>query len=286
MAGEDTLQGADWVAGNFNSGVLPATNDRIIIPSTLNANVTDTGGNAQAIDLDLLKVMPGFTGLFGTSGSPIQTAADRIEIAGSSGFYFECDGDSGVGGFTTDLINVRCANANTPVELGSCDISGSGAADGPITEIQITMGNVLLKANAEFSSSKIVLQPANFGDARLTIASNADTLEELDLKNGYCEANNALTLVYIEAGAVLTQDNAAITTAHVRGTLNLNYGGGSALTTVATTIYLYEGGTVNMYGDGTKDLFKTVGTLVKNPKSTLLRDTTLHAITTFEEYGI
>jgi len=283
----DTLQGADWgTAGNWASGAVPVANDAVSIPATLNVNVTDSGGAAETIDLDLVKVTPGFNHLFGTSGAPIRFAADRIEVGGSSGFYFESDADTSGTPLITDLIEVLCPNANTPVEIGSYD-SNSTANRGVITKIVISRGNVLLKGNIIFNSSEVILNPTSPGDARLEIASGADTLEELDIRGGESIAHNVLTEIKIARGAKHTQDTAAITTAEVYGTLLVNYGAGLAGTTVATTIRMYKGSTVNLFGDGTKaGLAKTVTTIVKHPDSTLIYDSSLHTISTLEVRGI
>jgi len=286
----DTLQGADLsVAGNYASGVLPAADDGLTIPSSLNANVVDSTPALITIDLDFLKVMPGFTGLFGSSGSPIRFAADRIDVFGSSGFYFECDADtSATPDLITDLINVNCPNANTPVELGSYD-SDSTAARGVITAINIAKGNVLIKSNTIFDSSTVTLCPTNYGDARLEIAANADTLEILLVKNGYSKANNVVTALTVDAGATHVQDVAAVTTANVYGALMMNYGANLTGTTVATTINMYEGCTVNLFGDGQNaghTPYKTVTTINKHPNSTLIYDSTVHTITNLNVWAI
>jgi len=277
--------GAAWgVGANWTDGAaIPVSTSLAMMPASNNNNITDGGGDANGIDLALLKTCPNFTGLFGTSGAPIQTAAELVEVYGSGGFYFECD-ENGVGALDVGRAEIMCPNNSVPVELGSCDIAGGGTGGGEYDYILALRGVITLKANIKFEAAAI-LEVSSMGstnDVNLTIASGADTLPTLHQHSGRVNSAGAITTGYIHHGATCIQDVAQMTTAHVFGTLNMKYGSGASPgPTAAVTIYVYPGGILNLHGsdEGDTSQYKTVTNVILFPGATLLRNSSIHIIT-------
>lgn len=276
-----TGNGAWGTGGNWTDGAaIPAVNDDAIMGSTLNADVTDAGNDANAIDLDLLLTEPAFARLFGTQASPIVIAADLVQVQGNGGFYFECDSGA-AGALKTDQIDVMAATANTPVEIGSAStITG---ARGDIDGITILRGKVVLKGNIMFGSSAVVavrnIESTN--DAQVVIASGADTLPTLQVFAGLVTSEGVITKLEVSMGATHIQDTAALGTVDLAGILELNYGAGAPGTTVATTINVLSGGFLNLMK---KTQYKTVTTVNLYPGGKIQRNKNLHIFTTFNDY--
>lgn len=276
--------GAAWgTPANWTDGAaIPVNTSLAMMPASNTNNITDSGGDANGIDLALLKTCPNFVGMLGTSAAPIKTAADLVQVYGSGGFYFECD-ENGVGALKTDRVEIMCPNGNVPVEIGSCDVAGGGTGGGNFDYILALRGLITLKANIKFTNTTAEVEVGSIdsgNDARVTIASGADTLPILRQHFGLVDSSGAITTAHIGRGATCIQDVAAMGTAHVFGELIMNYGSGASPgPTVATTVYVYPGGVLNMHGDGKTSQYKTITNVILMPGATLLRNSSIHIIT-------
>jgi len=260
----------NWnTAGNWG-GALPVDDDVALIPQSLNANVTDTGDQG-AIDLDNLQVHKDFGGLFGTSGSPIHIGADVLKVYGSSGFYFNLDDDGAVD-TQVERAWINCQAAGTPVQLGK---HGAARAGSDYLNIFVNRGNVTFTNTVAWAAAAII--KCNGSGARCTFSASGPTVPSLIVNAGQVWSNVVLTTL-IMGGGIAIQDLAAITTAHIGkgATLDIRYGGAGV--TVATLIYVGNGGTLIM---DNSEHEKTVTTAYAEPGAIIRRIPDLHPFTTF-----
>ncbi len=261
------LQAADWATdGNWSSSAKPIVNDDAIIADTLGADVIDTGGTAEGIDLNLLMTHPLYLRNFGSSAAPIKTAADLIQALGAGGFFFECD--AGGVALKTDRIDVMPSNANATIEIGT-----NASDQGDIDKIVILSGNVTLKGNIMFGASAEVLigSMGRPSDTRVKLVSGADTLASLKMNSGDFACQGAVTAGELWGGRWV-QSEAAVTT------LDIHAGGvceWKHATTSGTTINIYPGGKLDLM----QEAMYIVLTVNRWPGSTLLKNDALHTIT-------
>ena len=268
MAGGN-ITGADWgTDANWDSAAKPTANDQAIVPPTNGNNITDTGGTAKTIDLNLLRTHPGYLGSFGAEGAPIRTAADIVHVANSGGFYFECNDASPL--LITDEIFIEPqANSRAPIQIGS-DPGDLGQLD----KIYAMRGDVLIKGNAIWKAGAAVhtgYMTAPAGDVVLTVANGA-TLPELNVNGGKVFCNTVVTKLSVSRGEVV-QDVAKAITIHIFGGI-LTYNHAASGTDV-TLCVVHPGATLNLLGNS---LLKTFVRTIALPNSRIIKDDDLHTL--------
>lgn len=228
-----SLQGTNWsTSGDWSPAGLPGLSDEVMILDTARDILTGDQGGANK--LNSLRIPPRYVGAFGSSGSPLMIASSLIEYKGRGGFYFEADLNAG-SAYTTDEIRIDAADSAVKVEIGS----HTGDA-GAITRIIAMMGNILLKANINFSSSRV---EALSGVSLTMVSGIAAALTTLIHKGATSKSDSAITTLDMLGGGEHTQDTAAIITANVySGALIYNH-------TAGTTIRVYDGGTLILDGN-------------------------------------
>lgn len=260
MAG-GILQAASWhLDGSWNSAAKPTTDDIAIVSENLDddAVVIDTGHTAH-VDLDLLQTHPQFAGDFGSSGSPIQTAADVLKVQGGGGFFMECCAASSA--FKTDRAEIAAADPNTCVELGS--VVGDA---GDWVEIYGLRGRILLKGNIQFDAAGLVCvgQVGGRSDVNLIIDSNADTLAKLKTQSGTTIARNVVTDLIVAGGVAYKEDTKATTVDVMAGTLFYDH---QAIAGDATVIRVWPGAMLHLWNNS---FVKTITQLILMPGSTIV----------------
>lgn len=267
------LQAADWATdGNWSSAAKPVVNDDAIIANTLGADVIDTGGTAEGIDLDLLATHPLYRRNFGSSAAPIQTAADLIQVLGAGGFFFECD--AGGVALKTDRIDVMPSNANATIELGT-----NAGDQGDIDKIVIMGGNVTLKANIMFGATAVV-EIGSMGrpsDTRVNIASGADTLASLKMNSGDLTCQGAVTAGELWGGRWV-QSDAAVTTLDIHGGVCE----WKHATASGSTIIVHPGGTLDLMQQAA---YTVIDLVILYPGGKIYRNVGLHTFTSFLDYS-
>lgn len=256
-------------AGNWSSGAVPDGDDVVIIPASLTSDTTDAGGDADGIDHDLLYLHRGYTGSFGSTGSPILTAADVVKFYSGGPVFFDCHNNSAA--VKTDFLTIAMAQAGLV-----CEIGGAAGAAGDIDFIRCLRGLITLKGSIEFGAAgwvQIGHVRNRASDARVTIEATADTLPLLQIFGGVCTSLNTLTTVYV-AGGTLIKDTAQLTTCFIGPGGVVNYNQESLDTT--PQFHILSGGTLDLL---TNSVPKTLGNVYAYPGSTLLYDPDLHTIT-------
>lgn len=270
LNGQDYSNGPSWDPVD-----APTVDDKVTIPNTLNADVVDSGNASDHIDLDLLWLHPLFTKSFGSQATPIRGSADRIEVLGSGGFYYESDAGEGI--LQVDLIIIDPSNPQAIVEIGS-----NAADKGEVLDITALAGNVTLKGNIKFAAAGSIVRVGRRGspDAQLTvtIGSGLDVaLPELVIGSGTVFNSGAVTKVTI--GGSLTQDTAAAATIDVLpgGTLIYNH---EATTNDVLLVTVYPGAVFDCMQSPENKVFDKVVAL---PGSTVLRNAEKHTFTIFDD---
>lgn len=273
-----TGQGRIGTAGDWTNGIPTATDKGVIGAQC--ANVTDSGGDASGLDLEVWQTDPAFKNQFGTSGTPIESAADLVKVLQRAG-SFNFDADNGGAALKVDDAIVMPGSKEVLVRLGSKS-GAAGAWDG----IQCLRGRITLTGGISFGGSAVVKVGMinNRDDVDLLIDSGAGTLPTLRELFGFTTCKQIVTALEVGAGAVHVQDEQAVTSADVWGQLYVNHGAGAPGTVVATTIEARPGSVVNLFGfgDNYNTQFKTVTTLNEYPGSTVIYDKKLHTISNHE----
>lgn len=269
------FQGNDWIAASFDPASLPVDNDKVVIPHDVTGDKTDSLGNANDIDHDLVQTHPGFTGAFGASGAPIKTAADLVVHQGSGAFYYQCT-DDGAPNLTTDEVRIEAANASTIAELGT----DAGATLGDFGTIVVARGNLTLDASIKFTGSGIV-KVTSMGnvntDANLTIAAGAPTLPTLRQDGGISTVHNVVTAFSMTAGTCFKW-TAKVASAIIHGgTFVYNH---TALDADNTTIEVHAGGTLDLMQNAVE---KIIDKVIAHQGSNVLWDPNMHTITDFDD---
>ena len=247
------LQAQAWDQdASWDSGAKPVTDDPAIVSETLAATstVTDASGAASTVDLDLLQTHPLFAGSFGTSGSPIVSAADLVQVYGPGGFYFECTANGLA--WKTDRVEIAPADIGAPIELGS----ESGDA-GDYVDIYALRGKILLKGNTQFDAAGRVIVGSirTDSDVRLQIASGADDLATLDVRSGTVEALNVVTNLRQAGGTVIKDDAKAVNVELFGGTLFYDH---AAVSGDGTTIRVHRGATLHLWRNAVQKIIPNV----------------------------
>lgn len=275
MPGDILLTTNIHIDGDWTSGAKPIINTNAIMKAGVSGTIIDTAATIAGVDLNLLMTEPGCISSFGTSASPIATAADLVQLFGSGGFHMNCHNNAAA--VKTDRVDILAANSQVPVELGS-------ANSGDYDWIECMRGLITLRGDIQFgASAKVVVRMIDSPqDVNLTIGSEADTLPTLDMHNGRCESDGPITEATIRSGATLIQDSAVLTTGYIAGSLRMDYGFGTAAdatgTPIATIIYIYPGGMLDLTSPNTT-LYKEITDVIVYPGGVFKRNTLLHVVT-------
>lgn len=267
-----TGTGAWGVDGNWSSLAKPVTNDKAIVPASMGNNITDAGGDAKAIDLDVLLTHAGFIAAFGASGAPVQSAADLVHIMGSGPFYFEAHASGSA--FVTDEIRIECALASALVEIGS-----DAASLGDITRVHANRGNVTIKGGTQFSSSGglvVVSKIDGEADVSLKLVSSAGTLPDFIQTAGKSFVDNIVTRMLIGGGECVKDVGKGVTIDVLPGGRLIYQHGASGGDVIMCRVHT----------DGVLDLtqnsvFKTLDTVIRYRGGKVEKNDSLHTITTF-----
>lgn len=258
----DLLQASTWHDdGSWSSSAKPVVNDAAIVSDVLGDTVTviDTGGTADGIDLDILQTHPTFNGSFGSSGAPIRSAADLIQVYGGGGFYFECS--SGGTGLTTDRIEIAAASPRTPVEIGS-----KTGELGDWIDLYALRGKILIKGNTAFDAAArlVVGQLEGERDVALTLADGTDPLPTLDMKAGSVTIQRTVTNWRQSGGVAIKEDKPATNIDLFGGLLFYDH---QAIGGDGTTIRVHRGATLHLWHNA---LQKTISNLILMPGSIIV----------------
>ena len=252
-------------AGNW-SPTTPGANEAALFLAENSATSGPQGSAAvmdglTALDLDLLKVGPGYNKPIGASGAPLQLSADLVWYRGTyldginHGKLWYADGD-----LTTDLFIVDSTAADG---LGhDCVEILAGSGTGLISQLDVLRGKTTLSGGTVTIAS-CGRRNSNTPEAHLYIGSSVVISTHVELWGGglvTCLVNPVLARVF--AGTWLqSQGGAVITTLHVwGGTVILNQGGTYA------TVRHYGGGIDTTQQGG----IKTITNYYKYPGAVLL----------------
>lgn len=243
MANRWLASGGAWgTAANWQpDSTVPVAADGVIIPAQLSADVTDAGGDAAEEDFASVHVHKGYTGSFGSSGAPIQLAADLVQLFSSGPCYLECDLD-GTAVLDIDELIIALARSDVVAEIG-----GHTGDAGEIDLINILRGRVTLKANINFAAASIVrtsYMNDMGGDVNLTIAAGAETLATFEQDGGHSHVRNQVTKLSVRNGTCL-KDTTYATACHVHAGGVLQYEH-IAVAGDNTSIYVYPGGLLDL----------------------------------------
>lgn len=126
---------SSWVAGSFDTGLLPASNEVVIFDELGQGDVIG-GLNQTAVDLDLLRIERGYRGRIGRHGDPLIISADIVTHRGTGTLHYT-DG-SGI----TDLMII-----DSPNNAEAAFLSGT------IDRLRIIQGRVELMSGISAVSS-------------------------------------------------------------------------------------------------------------------------------------
>lgn len=256
----------DWDAGS------PATNDKVIVPESLNVDI-DTNLDNGGDDYDLIYVHKGYTKNLGSTGTPLKAAADLVVFKGSGKFYFASDKNSG-SGLKTDEIRIEAEEADSVIELDS------NAADaGDIIDFIILRGTVTMKGNIVYDAAsllKVGFIANRASDVDLTI-ENGNTLAVAEQWGGLVKCNTIVT-AYRLAGGTLVQDQTKLTALDIfGGVCRYNY---RQTSSDATVIRVHGGGVLDLMATGDEKLFTNAAAQIwLYPGSEIRKDDNLHTIT-------
>lgn len=266
-----TGTGAWGVDGNWSSLFKPVTDDKAIVPASMGNNITDAGGDAKAIDLDVLLTHAGYSAAFGASGAPIQTAADLVHVMGSGPFYFEAHKSGS--NFITDEVRIECALASALVEIGS-----DAASLGDITRVHANRGNVTIKGGTQFSAAGLVVVSKidGEGDVSLKLVSTADTLADFIQTAGKSFIDNIVTRMLIGGGECVKDVNKAVTIDVLPGGRLIYQHGASGGDVIMCRVHTDS--VLDLTQNG---LLKTLDTVIRYRGGKVEKNDSLHTITTF-----
>ncbi|MHC4735382.1 MAG: hypothetical protein ACYTDW_13130 [Planctomycetota bacterium] len=259
---------------SWSSGLKPTTGDAALVEAEVGdaQSVIDTGGTAEAVDLALLQTHPFFNGRFGSSSTPIKSAATLLQVFGGGAFYFECHKD-GASAFNVDRAEIAAATPRTVVQLGS----DTAPDNGEWVDIFHHRGALLLKSNIVFNASARVVVGSidNPNDAALEIATGAPTLPTLDVGAGVVTPKNVVTALNINGGVVYKQTTKATTVDLRAGTLFYDH---EAIGGDATRITVHRGAVLHLWRNAVPKLISTLqllpGAIIVASKHTQLHDFT------------
>lgn len=233
-----SLDGNMATAGNYVGGAAPSAADTVIFDRGSNP-VTAWAGVALAS----VVVTPGYSGYFGTSGSPV-TIADTVtsmKIGGKqTGVYLS--------------VNTLKEITTLSVESGSVSISGAGT---------IVTANVCTGATLNATITAVTTLNVVTPDSSCIAASSATAITTANVIGRLESTDRSITTINVGgSGRVITKGTAAFTTATIGngGTLNKQSSStdGSAIVQFGGT-FTNEGNTY-MYSTG-GGAAATVGTV-------------------------
>ncbi len=267
-----TLQGSDWTDDNHWTGIGPADGDSAYISAGLGEDID--GFTENNVDCALIRIPEGYRFSMGASGDFCEIAAAKLEHYGQGPLFF-----SGLSLSDEDIndTEIACANSGVLTQLTS---EAGNPAD--FLRIFLRRGRVEILSALAFENSSghvIVGKVDTDSDVDLTIAAGADTLPRLDQDSGVCRSDRTITAASVGGQATLIQGTAAIATLDVcaGATAILNHGGDAATATIATTVRVHAGATLDLTQN---NKLKTITTLFMFPGSTVIYDGGLHVFTT------
>lgn len=245
MANTVLNSGGDWSLDASWDGSVAADGDTAMISNLLNEDITQSLDEGD-VDCEVIHISRGYSGLFGTSVTPMANGSNILKFYGSSGAWFNLD-DGGVANTCTQAW-INMPNSQVPVVLGGASGAQAGSTyqQIKIARAAFTLASTaLLAANAELHIGR---------QATAHLAINGPTVPTLKQYGGVVQSNVVLTAADI-CGGILIQDKAAITEAWVGpgAVLDIRHIG-----TVATTLHIAAGGTLIL--DGNENV-KTITTL-------------------------
>lgn len=176
-------------AGNWTGGV-PVSNGRALFGASTSQQSALTGLGQAGVDLDYLQVNAAFLGAIGTSGSPLQIAADVVNFMGSGEFNIESHNNAGA--LKIDVMNIKAANPGVIVRIGSV----SGAA-GEVDKINVSRGNVMLTTATGVDELNVGYVSNPGADAIVTVNQTAGTIARASVNAGLVTCNAAVTAAYV-----------------------------------------------------------------------------------------
>jgi hypothetical protein len=255
---------------------VPGDGDTALVAAGLAEDVAGfTPG--VGIDLALLRIPEGYRYSFGSSGSFAETATAKLEHYGQGPLYF-----SGISPSNEIISDVEIACANNEVLTQLTSEAGNPS---DFLRIMLRRGKVEILGALNFQAAGVIVvgRIDRDDDVNLTIVAGADTLPRLDQDSGVCKSSRAITTATVSGKARFTQDTAAITTldVHSGATAVLNYGGDAATATIATTVRVHAGATLDLMQN---NKLKTITNTWFHPDSTVIYDAGLHIFTTPQDH--
>lgn len=271
-----TLQGSAWLtAGHWTNGI-PGDGDTALVAGGLGIDIAGFT-QSSAIDLALLRIPEGYQFSFGSSGAFAEIATARLEHYGQGSLYFA--GYSPSGEILSD-VEIACANNQVFTQLTS---EAGNPSD--FVRVLLRRGKVEILGALAWTAAGVVVvgKVDRDDDVNLTIAAGADTLPRLDQDSGVCRSDRTITTATIGGASTFTQDTAAITTldVHPGATAVLNYGGDAATATIATTVRVHAGATLDLMQN---NKLKTITNTFFHPASTVIYDAGLHIFTNPQDW--
>lgn len=264
-------QDASWSTGN-----KPVSTDQAIVSDLLGdaASVTDATGAASTIELALLQTHPLFMGNFGSSGTPIVSATNLLQVYGGGGFFFECTANAVAN--ETLRADIAASAAGTRVELGS-----ETGDKGDWTDIYAMRGNLLLKGNIAFAAAArlVVGSLMHERDAHVVIASGAEVLPNLDQSAGVVTALNVVTNGKISGGVFVKNTNPCVNLDLLGGICYYDH---EAVGGDATVIRVHRGAMLHLWRNA---VLKTLSTVILMPGSTIVFSEQVHTFTNLIDLG-
>jgi hypothetical protein len=210
---------SSWVAGSFDTGLLPGSNEVVIFDGSGQGSVVG-GLNQTAIDLDRLELLSAYGGSIGVPGNPLIISADEVIHQGSGTLCYQD------GGGTTDLMIVDSPNAVNAAYLGGNTITRARILNGYL-EFVSGIGTV---THLELGTSD---SPNSHPGPRVAMSDslgNVGFVTNLRMNNGFLNGNMI---------AAASTGHQVICGGYWRSPFLGSTGG----------VYLQTGGTVELYLD-------------------------------------
>lgn len=246
-----------WVAGSFDTTLLPGNNETVIFGSWAQGDVI-SDLDQTIYDYDALQIQDGYFGRLGNHGSPLIVSADYILHRGRGTLHFQ------QGSSTTDLIIIDSENKVNAAYISGTSISRLRLLKGKtkllvgsesITDIEVSYRNdpindVILDATGLATAKPIITDLRIDGG---TVLLHRPLCENLIVTNGLLRVfqfgqTTSPQFTYQTGGRVVwtAGSSAGAWTWHtpeyhlIGGTLDLSEGGQKTI----TSLYIYGNGTL------------------------------------------
>ena len=205
----------DWnTTTNWSSGSVPVAGDDVIF-NTSSQDVTISSSIAS-ITYASLKILDGFTGKLGVSGTKLNVNATSLLIA-SDQAQIHLDGD-----YTTAVISdIFPASLATPgITFGTSSTATTMRITGGLAPVEIACSSV--------TNVQVLTAP----QATISVLSTAGTITNILMDSGTVRTANTFTTADVSGGNLVLTGAAGATTVNLTGAGILEHNGTGTVTTL------------------------------------------------------